>query len=49
MNIIGTMFLVDEANMNVLRNNLMSFPPPGGGLATGTMLCIDIDDSDYSI
>ena len=49
MNIIGTMFLVDEANMNVLRNNLMSFPPPGGGLATGTMLCIDMDDSDDSI
>lgn len=49
MNIIGTMFLVDEANMNVLRNNLMSFPPPGGGLATGTMLCIDMDDADDSI
>ena len=49
MNIIGTIYLVDEANMNVLRNNLMSFPPPGGGLATGTMMCIDMDDADDSI
>ena len=49
MNIIGTIYLVDEDHMNVLRNNLMKFNPPGGGPPNGTMLCIDMDDSDNSV
>lgn len=49
MNIIGTIYFVDEEHMDVLRSNLMQIPPPGGGLVNGTMLCIDMDDSDNSI
>lgn len=49
MNIIGTIYLVDEHHVNVLQNNLMRYAPPGGGLATGTMMCIDMDDADDSI
>lgn len=45
MNIIGTIYLVDEPHIDVLRANLMTTPPPGGSIATGTMLCIDLDET----
>jgi len=45
-NIIGTMYLIDEPHIDVLKSNLASTPPPGKGVATGTMLCMDMDESD---
>lgn len=45
-NIIGTIYLVDEPHIDVLKANLMNIPPPGGRVATGTMLCMDMDESD---
>lgn len=50
MNIIGTMFLVDEAHMDVLQSNLSSMAPPGSPVPAGnTMLCIDMSDDDNRI
>ena len=46
MNIIGTVYLVDEEHIDVLKSNLMNNPPPGGRIATGTMLCLDMDETD---
>lgn len=46
MNIIGTIYLVDEPNIDVLKRNLMNIPPPGGRLATGTIMCMDMDETD---
>lgn len=49
MNILGTIYLVDEPNIEILKRELSTNPPPGGGLATGTMLCIDMDESDNKL
>lgn len=46
MIILGTIYLVDEPHIDVLKQNLMSIPPPEGRPATGTMLCLDMDETD---
>lgn len=46
MNILGTIFLIDEPHIDVLKSNLMTNPPPGHSIATGCMICCDMDESD---
>lgn len=45
MNIIGNIYMMDEPHIDVLKRELALNPAPGGGLATGTMLCIDMDET----
>lgn len=49
MNIIGNIYLVDEPHIEMLKRELSMNPAPGGGLATGTMLCIDLDETDNTL
>lgn len=51
MNIIGTIFFVDEKHMDVLQQNLSTMAPPGmpGVPNNMTMLCIDMSEEDDQI
>lgn len=46
MNIIGNIHLIDDAHIDILQRELSTNPPPGGYLATGTLLCMDMDETD---
>ena len=48
MNIIGTMYLVDEPNIDVLKNALSTMPPPNtpGVPIKNTIMCLDLDEGD---
>lgn len=46
MNITGTIYIIDEPRIDVLKSNLMRMPPPGGNLAPNTALCMDMDETD---
>lgn len=46
-NILGTIYLMDEDCIDVLRKNLTTMPPPGGFPdPKATILCIDMSDED---
>ena len=49
MNIIGSIYVVDEPHLDVLKNTLSSTPPPGGGAVAGSTLCVDLDETDNMI
>jgi hypothetical protein len=45
----GTMYLIDEQHIDVLKNNLMTMPPPMGGRIYGSVLCLDMDETSDDI
>lgn len=49
MILTGTMFIIDEPHLDVLKANLSRMPPPGihgPQLAACTALCMDMDETD---
>jgi len=49
MNILGTIYMMDEPRLDVLRGWLNTTPPPMGNMATGTMICMDMDETDNKL
>lgn len=49
MNILGTLFVIDAQNTDLLKQYLSIYPPPMGKLATGTVLCMDMDETTNEI
>jgi len=45
MNIIGTMYLVDEKHIDVAKQAMATNPPPMGALSKGSVLCMDMDET----
>ena len=43
MLLTGTMYIIDEPHIDVLKNNLMRMPPPGAALNPNTVICMDMD------
>lgn len=46
MLLTGTMYIIDEPHIDVLKNNLMRMPPPGAALNPNTVICMDMDETD---
>jgi len=50
MNILGTITILDEPHIDLLKYSLMTNPPPtSGNIPVGTVLCMDMDDADNMI
>lgn len=50
MILLGTMYIIDEQNIEVLKSQLSAFPPPlGGPYVKDTLMCLNMDESSSDI
>lgn len=49
MNLIGTIYAVDESHIDMVKRELSINPPPMGAMATGSMICMDMDETNQEL